>query len=259
MASYSLNKLKADAKARSFSAKMLIRCGSYDIPDFLSGVRTVTGANSVSIKFLLNSKPPIPSELRFSRANLMEYTGDFLVTFYPGIREPNPAEQQVLDEWEAISSTPEFQEQSDIDALSDGAVTYWKEKNFFLSSKFRYLYGTQEERGLKRILGGKNHGKIQDENIRGDVEMVYRLYHHVDGKCPENCDKPIYPDWQTAQYIIDDTGGFTKTLSFAEVKREFCLDGSDKCISIKDQTYFRSGVQCRVYPLEKSGLYAIKL
>lgn len=258
MASYSLNKLRTDAKARSFSAKMLMRCGGYDIPDFLYGVRTVTGANSVSIQFLLNSKPPIPSELQLTRASLMEYTGDFLVTFYPGVREPNPAEQRVLDQWEAISSTPEFQYQSDIDALSDGTSTYWRKKHFFKDSGFFYLYGMQEEKGLKRILDGKNRGKIQDKSLRGNVEMVYRLYHHIDGKCPEDCDKPVFPDWQAAQYVIRSEIAFD-TLSFTEVQQSFCLDGSDKCVCIKDQPHYRSGAQYRVCPMDKPGWYTIEL
>ena len=259
MASYSLNKLKADFKAQNLSGKMLIRCGSPNIPDRLTGIRQAAGANSVGICFLNAAfDPPMPSELRIPRAALVEYTGDFLVTFYPGVREPNPAEQRVLDEWEKIRTSPEFQQQLETDCLTDGSTCYWREKWFYEQAGYPYLFGMEEQRGCKRITSSKDRGKIQDKNIRGDVEMVYRLYPHVDGKCPEGCDKPVYPDWQTAQYVIRSEIAF-ETLSFTGVQQAFCLDGSDKCVCIKDQPHYRSGVQYRVIPMDKPGWYTIEL
>jgi hypothetical protein len=167
----SLAELKRDAKAGRLSAEMVIRCGGTDIPERLQGKRKLVDANSVSI-FFLNSDGK-KSEMPIKAASLLDYTDDFLTIYYPGKRELNAEEQAVMKKWNAIANTEEFKRQSEIDALSDGSCTYWKEKHFFQDSGYEYLFGTEMKQGKKRDY---QTGLIIDNAVKGDIEMQYKLY-----------------------------------------------------------------------------------
>lgn len=121
------------------------------------------------------------------------------------------------------------------------------EAHFFEKTACPYLFGTEEIRGKKRILGDSNHGKIQDKNIRGPVENVYRIL-HSNGELPENCDEPLYPDCETRPYRLEgDAEG--KKYSCQELNRWFfCLDGKDTTVCVQDIGGFKVGQLCSVVP-----------
>lgn len=178
---YSLAQLKRDAKTGKIEAEFEIRCGekctSENLIPLLQGKRKMVDSNSVAI-FFLNAEGK-KSELQLPKASLVEYTDDRLTLYYPGYRKPNTEEQKALDEWNKIRETKEFKDQLEIDCLTDGSSTYYREKWFFEDRNLNYLRGLDEERGLKLDFNRKNSGCedfIRDANIRGEVDMQYKLY-----------------------------------------------------------------------------------
>lgn len=163
--------LKRDAKAGNIEGELVFRMGSTDIIERLRGRRKIIDANSVGITFLNNDGKK--SELRIERAALLEYAGDKLTVFNPGYRELSDEEKAVMTAWEAINNTPQYQEQSRIDALSDGSSTYYQKKSFFEKRGKLYLMGYDEQAGLKY---DHNTGKVRDKSIRGDIQMQYNIY-----------------------------------------------------------------------------------
>lgn len=177
---YTLAQLKKDAKANILTGELIVRCGekctAENLPERLQGKRKIVDSNSVAI-FFLNSDGR-KSEMRVSKASLVEYTGDMLTTYYPGYREPNVQEQKLLDEWKAITDTEEYQEQLQTDCYTDGSTCFYREKAFFSKNNADYLRGFDEQRGCKldwnrRAKGHKDY--IRDSSIRGEIEMQYRI------------------------------------------------------------------------------------
>ena len=64
------------------------------IPERLRGIREVSEVNTVGIK-LVNQSGAI-SELSIPRASLINYDGDYLKVYSPGLREPTDAEKSFL-------------------------------------------------------------------------------------------------------------------------------------------------------------------
>lgn len=166
----SVAELKRDAKSGTLEARMVLHCGSEDIPERLQGWRKLWGANSVAIFFL--NRDGNPSELQLPKASLIEYDGETLTVYSAGYRDLTPAEQKVMDEWKAYSSTPEFTARAEADALTDGSSTYWSEVAHFSKAGMEYLMGTKKERGMKYDW---NRQQVQDENVKGEVSMRYEI------------------------------------------------------------------------------------
>lgn len=251
---YSLAQLKRDFKAENICSEMLVFCGGETIPKRLQGIRKAAGANTVAIFFRNNDVAAQKSELQIPRATLAKYTGDYLITYYPGVRDLTAEEQAVVDGWQKVADTAEFKERSRIDALTDGSSTYWQEKAYFLQSPFPYLFfGTDEVRGCKRITGRADHGKIRDSNIPGKVQNVYRLF-----KCDE--DEPAYapyPNWRCYSYFLEDENNGLE-LSLLDLKEHFYVDGTDVAICIVDYGVYKAGDICRVRQgsdAERGGFY----
>lgn len=77
-----------------------------------------------------------------------------------------------MDEWNRISSTPEFQERGRVDALTDGSSTYWEKVAYFRKAGMEYLMGNERQRGLKY---DSYLMKVQDDSIKGEVGMRYEI------------------------------------------------------------------------------------
>ena len=175
-----LSELKKDAKTGKLFATMLIRlgkeCKQEDLPELLQGSRQIISSNSVGIK--LRSQNGDVSELRIPCANLVEYTEDSLTVYFPGYRKPTAEEQAILDEWDSITKTKEYQEQAHYDCLTDSSVTYRQEVAFFKNHNALYLRGYEKERGLFVDTRRKHEGYedfIRDDKIRGEIEMYYKI------------------------------------------------------------------------------------
>lgn len=162
--------LKREAKSGTLEARMILRCGSTDIPESLQGWRKITGCNSVAIFILRNDGKK--SDLPLKKASLVEYDGQTLTTYAAGLRDLTEEEQRVMDGWKKISSTEEFKERAINDAYTDGSSTYYQEKWYFENAGFGYLMGFNEERGMRRDFAT---GKIIDDRIKGDVVMRYEI------------------------------------------------------------------------------------
>ena len=166
----SVAQLKRDAQSGQFSAQMLIRCGTDNIPPRLQGYRKIVGCNSVSLFF--QCQDGNVSELALPRASLIEYDGDTLTTYYAGYRDLTAEEKKVMQGWKEKASTPEFRAQAEADAMTDGSSTYWAEVAYFSKAGYKYLMGTEKERGMR---WDWNKEQIQDERIKGAVCMKYEI------------------------------------------------------------------------------------
>lgn len=177
---HTLSELKRLAKTGKLYATMIVRCGEPatddNLPERLKGERQIVNSNSVGITF--ENADGTPSELYIKNAALTEFVGDKLTIYSPGYREPNAQEQAVLDDWQKIADSEEYQHQMDIDCLSDGNQCYWKKKYFFKDKNMEYLLGFDEKRGAKLDWNVKNRGEkafIRDASIRGAVNMQYAI------------------------------------------------------------------------------------
>ena len=84
----------------------------------------------------------------------------------------NAAERKVMDGWNKIASTPEYQERGRVDALTDGSSTYWEKVSYFRKAGMEYLMGNERQRGLKY---DSYLMKVQDDSIKGEVGMRYEI------------------------------------------------------------------------------------
>lgn len=91
------------------------------------------------------------------------------------MREQNEQEKSIMLQWNKISSTDEYKERANIDALSDGSSTYYQEKRFFENSVCPYLFGMEMKQGKKRDYSS---GLIIDNAVKGNIELQYEIYHN---------------------------------------------------------------------------------
>jgi PAS domain-containing protein len=164
-----LAELKREAKTGQYQAKMIYRYGE-DIPEKLSGWRQIIDSNSVAI-FLLNNEGK-KSELNIKAASLIDYDGEHLTIYNAGERELNEEEKAIMEEWNKIAATPEYQTQAQNDAYTDGSTTFYQKKYFFTGRGFTYLLGYDEQGGKKY---NHNTKKVRCNNIKGDKIMQYEI------------------------------------------------------------------------------------
>lgn len=167
----SVAELKRAAKTGLFSAELIEWFGNSEIPERLRGRRKIVDSNTKGIK-LMNLDGSI-SELRIEAASLVEFDGDLMKVYMPGLRDPNPEEQAVLDGWKAITESPEYKRELEDDLYSDGSATYYREKAYYEQHRMLYLMGFDRQRG--KLLDW-NSGKISDYRVRGDLKLCYRIY-----------------------------------------------------------------------------------
>lgn len=166
----SFAQLKRDAQSGKLHGELIERFGETEIIERLRGLRRVVGANTVGITFLNSDGKR--SECRVERAALMEYTGDTLTIYNPGLRDLNDEESRIIQGWKDIENTDDYQRRAEIDALSDGSSTYWQKVGYFRKSGKKYLTGGEEQNGCKFDF---NTGKIRDKSVRGDAILKYKM------------------------------------------------------------------------------------
>ena len=166
----SLAEFKREAKSGELEGKMLIRYGSSDIPEKFKNWRRIVTSNSVSVFFQTDNGEI--SQLSLPQASLVEYDGDKLTVYYAGYRDLTAEEQRVMDGWKEKSSTPEFQAQANVDALTDGSSTYWAKVTYFRKAGLEYLMGAKEQRGM---VYDYNLRQVRDAKIKGPVCMQYAI------------------------------------------------------------------------------------
>ena len=165
---FSLAELRREAKGQKIKFEMIERYGKTGeaIPERLRGIREVSEVNTVGIK-LVNQSGAI-SELSIPRASLINYDGDYLKVYIPGLREPTDAEKKLLSEWEAIQKAKEKQ--------NPYMNTYWAKYDFFRNSAFPYMSGLHTgSRSKKEYI--PSEGKVRDPNIKGTCILIDKVHH----------------------------------------------------------------------------------
>lgn len=163
--------LKRDAKSGTLEGRFTFHSMWQDgLPERLQGWRRLVDSNSVAIFF--QNADGRKSELRLEKSTLVEYDGNSLTVYFAGYRGLNAEESKVMDEWNRISSTPEFKERGRVDALTDGSSTYYEKVAFFRKAGMEYLMGNERQRGLKY---DSYLMKVQDDSIKGEVGMRYEI------------------------------------------------------------------------------------
>jgi hypothetical protein len=160
-----LAELKRIANTGKYQAKMIYRYGE-DIPERLQGWRKIIGSNTVAI-FLLTSDNK-KSELDIKRASLVEYTGSLLHICDPGERELNDSERKLMNDFETVVNTKEYQLQVERDLLTDGSSSYWERKSFFKGHE--YMLGHEFVLGKKY---NRNTKKMIDMSVKGKLIIQY--------------------------------------------------------------------------------------
>lgn len=164
-----------NAKSGEFTFELIERYGSRKLNVLLQGKRTVEEIQTNG--FYLVDNEGRKSFLNIPKASLIEYDGDELKIYNPGLRSMTDKEKSVMEEWEVITETDDFKRKKVADMLSDGNSTFREKTRFFESKNMLYLIGNKDkgmELDLWKYLGGEEKC-IRDEKIKGDVILVYRV------------------------------------------------------------------------------------
>ena len=165
--SYTLAELKRVAKQGVLEGNLVYRFGS-EIPERLKGFRKIIDANSVGIMFLNNDGKK--STLDILGASLIDWNDNSLSIFNPGERELTQQELDIMNEWKAIQSTKEHQQQEENDMLTDGSLTFWQKRNFFTNKGYEYLHVGNNKKAYNH-----NTNKVKDSTVKGDLILKYEL------------------------------------------------------------------------------------
>ncbi len=157
-----MNKTLADLK-RDIVGKKLILKEVSGIPK--NEERTCIKLQGDSFVFLKGDTQS-KSYCQIPKATLVEYDGETIKTFRPALRELTEEEKKVMD------NVPRDEEQERVDALSDGYVMGRKREMYYKEAGFNYLFGIKKEKG-KRLTHADKRPMIEDDNIKGDLELVY--------------------------------------------------------------------------------------
>ena len=154
-----LSEFKRDVASGNLWGKIVIRFGSENIPERMTGWRKIAIYNKTNICFI--NEQGQKSILPLEKASLIEYDGETLTIYSPGLRELTKAEQEAINEWHIIEkSYPEYQS------------TYYIEQDFFKKKGMPYLAGYEKIKGQKYDF---NTGKIQDDRIKGKISLKYEI------------------------------------------------------------------------------------
>jgi hypothetical protein len=164
---YTLAELKRLAKQNILEANMVYRFGD-SIPERLKGFRKIIDANSVGIMFLNNDGKK--STLDILGASLIDWDDNSLSIFNPGERELTQDELDIMNQWKAIESTKEHQQQAQNDMLTDGSLTFWQKRIFFTNKGYEYLHVGNNKKAYNH-----NTNKVKDSTVKGDLIIKYEL------------------------------------------------------------------------------------
>lgn len=111
------------------------------------------------------------SDLDLNFASLIDYDGEYLKIYSLGKRLLNDVEMMVMNQWSLISSTKEFRERAEYDALSDGSSTYYQQKYFFDKSLCPYLFTDTPSLYYK-----PSENVVYDAKIKGECILKYKVH-----------------------------------------------------------------------------------
>lgn len=164
-----------NAKSGEFTFELIERYGSRKVNKLLQGKRTIEEIQTNG--FYLVDNEGKKSFLDIPKASLIEYDGDELKIYNPGLRSMTDKEKSVMEEWEGITETDDFKRKKVADMLSDGNSTFREKTHFFALKNMLYLTGNKDK-GMEldpwKYLGGEEKC-IRDEKIKGDVILVYKV------------------------------------------------------------------------------------
>jgi hypothetical protein len=112
--------------------------------------------------------------LDIPKASLLEITDNGFKIYGTGSRPLNAQEKALKDGYEAIRN----RKQEEIDMLSDGSTSYYQEKAYYREHNANYLMGHEKQRGMRYCF---NTGLVQDDNIKGALELEYQFINDKDG------------------------------------------------------------------------------
>lgn len=170
----SLSQLKHFALNCGVKLELIERFGKTgeDIPPKLRGIRSIYAVHTKSFDLL--SEDGSTSSLEIERAALVSFDGPMMTVHKAGIRPMNDEEKAKMAAWQEIENTPEFQERSRVDLLTDGSRTYWQKKAFF-EGEFSYLFNG-EKAGKSMVYRKDDVPMILDKSIAGEPILVYKMY-----------------------------------------------------------------------------------
>jgi hypothetical protein len=167
----SMAQLKRDAKTGMLQGEMILFHGKTDIPERLQGTRQIIDAYSSGIKFL--DKDGKKSDLRIESANLIEYDGETLTVYAPGLRDLDANEKAVFDKWEQLKRQLREDHSYNLAMYDTSNIEYYRRKDYFCKSGYEYLLGNDTKQG-KRYM--HHEEKVRDNQIKGNVQLKYRIY-----------------------------------------------------------------------------------
>jgi len=158
--------LKRHANSGAMSLELIERFGepASEQKASMQGIRKVLRANTVALVLL--NHDGAESECRVDHgAELVEYDGETLTIYNPGLRELTVEEQGLFDELK--------KKQDEYLAKYPYADTYWMKKSFFIDSSCPWLDGSDMIRG-KKYLSWEN--KVLDCKVRGEAILKYKVH-----------------------------------------------------------------------------------
>lgn len=154
---------KRDAKSGKMRLELIESYGRTgdQIPERQRGVRSISRVNTVAVS--LKNDAGQESELRYECAKLFEYSGDALVIYAAGLRNPTEEELAVLDRAQQIRRQNE-------NTYSGG---YWHAKDYYKTSPAPWMEGSTTIKG-KRYLA--REAMVRDNAIKGEAVLKYKVY-----------------------------------------------------------------------------------
>ena len=131
----------------------------------LGRTRYIVKVQTNGVYFSDDANATTGSYWEFPPASLVEVSNTGFKVYGIGTRPYNAQEQAMLD------NEPKDEQQSYIDAISDGSTMYYRKKSYYESAGFGYLMNGWEK-GLYRDF---NNNNIKDKSIKGALELEYKF------------------------------------------------------------------------------------
>lgn len=106
------------------------------------------------------------SWLDYPKATLLEITPKGFKIYNKGLRELTSLEKTIREGYEATRD----RKQEEIDMMTDGSTSYWRQKRYYLQHNAIYLMGNETQRGMRFDY---NTGKVWDDNVKGELSLEY--------------------------------------------------------------------------------------
>lgn len=168
--------LLRDAKTGNLFLQMTERYGKAPNQE-MAKKRKVVNSNTANL--MIETERGTISYLQLPKAALIEYTDNELIIYTYGYRKPNDKEIKILNAWNKIENTEDYQNKLNADILSDGSSSYWQKKKFFRENNAEYLMGFERQKGCCLDFNKKNEGSpefISDESVKGEPILKYKVY-----------------------------------------------------------------------------------